>query len=193
MAETFGNSPSSFSSPPTGAGTEYERSIGRSVEPEDKTPSDLRSKINEDIGAVKQAAEDAAHTAADRATDMAERQKSFAADQIGKIATALEKVGGELQAQQAGAVGDYTRQLGSSARQFADRMKSKDIGQIASYAENFGRRQPLAFLGLAAVAGLAASRFLMASADRSGSSPATASNVSGSNVSSTIPKETYNG
>lgn len=193
MAETFGNSQGTSTSPPSGASTEFERSIARSVEPEENKASDLRVKINDDIGAVKHAAEDVAHKAADRATEMAERQKSFAADQIGKVAMALEKVGNELQADQAGAVGDYTRQIGSSARQFADRMKNKDLGQIASYAEDFGRRQPLAFLGMAAIAGLAASRFLMASADRSASTSSTVQRMPGGDTRSTNPRETYNG
>ena len=46
---------------------------------------------------------------------------------------------------------------------FADKVKDKNFSEIAGVAEEFGRRQPLAFLGLAAIAGLAASRFMMAS------------------------------
>lgn len=37
-------------------------------------------------------------------------------------------------------------------------------------AEDFGRKQPLAFLSMAAIAGLAASRFLTSSAPKSGGS-----------------------
>jgi hypothetical protein len=46
-----------------------------------------------------------------------------------------------MQSKQPGAVGDYTKRLGASARQFAERVHDKDLGQIAAVAE--GRRQPL--------------------------------------------------
>jgi hypothetical protein len=177
MADTFGNSHNQ-SPPPSGASTEFERSIARTMDHEhepDAAPG-LREKISEDVAGIKQAAEQAAHNATDKAAEMAEQQKSYAAAQIEKFATALEKVGGELQSQQAGAIGDYTSQLGTSARRFSEKVKDKDLGQIAGIAGDFGRRQPLAFLGLAAIAGLAASRFMMASTSdtTSGSSPNTA-------------------
>ncbi len=49
----------------------------------------------------------------------------------------------------------------------AKQMEGRDLGEVATMAEEFGRKQPLAFLGIAALAGLAASRFLTASAKRS--------------------------
>jgi ElaB/YqjD/DUF883 family membrane-anchored ribosome-binding protein len=185
MADTFGTSQGT-SSPPSSASTEYERSIARSVEQPIESQPGIREKISEDFSTVKQAAENVASQATDKATEMAEKQKSYAADQIGKFATALEKVGRELESEQAGAVGDYTKQLGMSARHFADKVKDKNLGQIAGIAEDFGRRQPLAFLGIAAIAGLAASRFMMASADRSTKSAA-------ETAPPTNSRESYNG
>jgi hypothetical protein len=43
---------------------------------------------------------------------------------------------------------------------------------MAGMAEEFGRKQPLAFLGVAALAGLAGSRFLTASAKRTSAASA---------------------
>ena len=80
------------------------------------------------------------------------------------MATALEKVGAELEASDQPEVGRYAKQIGRSVQSFATQMKDKDIGEIAVMAEEFGRKQPLAFLGIAALAGLTASRFLTASA-----------------------------
>lgn len=186
MTNTFGDSRST-SSPPTGAGTEFERSIARSIEGDEAAPAGLREKIGEDYDTLKQSAEDAAHKATEKATEMAEKQKGYAADQISKFATTLERVGRELQSENAGAIGDYTTQLGTSARQFAEKAKDKNLGEIAGMVEDFGRRQPMAFLGIAAVAGLAASRFLMASPNRMTShAPSTA-------MQNTNPTESYNG
>lgn len=186
MADTFGNSHGT-SSPPSGASTEYERSIARSAEQSGESQPGLREKLSEDLSTVKQAAESVASKATDKVTDMAEQQKGYAAEQIGRFATALEKVGRELQSEQPGAIGDYARQLGTSARHFADKVKDKNLGQIAGIAEDFGRRQPLAFLGLAAVAGLAASRFMMASAEGSTKS------ASAATAQPSSARETHNG
>lgn len=193
MANAFGSQQGGNTSPPTGGNTEFERSISRSVETGDRESSNLREEIGADIDAVKKAAENATQKVTDKAAEVAEQQKSYMADQIENFARALEKVGDEMQSRQPGAVGDYTKRLGTSARQFAERVQDKDLGQIASIAEDFGRRQPLAFLGLAAIAGLATSRFLMASASRpTGSGTMGTGN---STASSQYPgtKETYNG
>ena len=69
---------------------------------------------------------------------------------------------------------------------FADKVKDKDLREIAGIAEDFGRRQPLAFLGLAAVAGLAASRFMMASKPSVATSSPTAPDINRT-------RESYNG
>lgn len=187
MTDTFG-SPQGMPSPRSGANTEFERSIAQSTSgSETEAAPGLREKINDDLGAVKQAATDAAEKATDKAAAMAEQQKTYAADQIEKFATALEKVGRQLQTEDAGTIADYTKHLGGSARQFADKVKDKNFGQIAGMAEEFGRRQPLAFLGMAAIAGLAVSRFMIASPSAS-----TSSSPSGS-TRSAHPRETYNG
>jgi len=57
--------------------------------------------------------------------------------------------------------------MGKSVQRIAKDLEGKDLGAVATMAEDFGRKQPLAFLGAAALAGLAASRFLTATANRS--------------------------
>jgi hypothetical protein len=86
---------------------------------------------------------------------------------VSGIAAAFEKVGAELEASDQRQVGRYAREIGSSVAAVAKRIEGKDLGEIATLAENFGRRQPMAFLGIAALAGLTASRFLIASSKRS--------------------------
>lgn len=114
-----------------------------------------------------------AKAAAARAMD---EEKGALAHQLRGLAGAMEKVGSELcQSNQQG-LGRYTQRLGRSVGRLARDCDDRDLGEIAALAEDFGRKQPLAFLGMAAMAGLAASRFLNASAKRSTeAAPATSS------------------
>ncbi len=109
-----------------------------------------------------------ARMAAARAMD---HEKSALSRQLRGLAGAMEKVGTELQQSEQPTLGRYTRQIGSSISRLARDCEDREFGEIASMAEDFGRKQPLAFLGIAAIAGLAASRFLSASADRHHDNP----------------------
>jgi hypothetical protein len=182
MADTFG-SPNGTPPSATAPATEFGRSIGRETEVEGGSASSLRDKIADDVASIKDSAHDVASEAADKAAEVASRQKNYAADQIGKLAGALERVGEEMKSDDGGMIGGYATQLGASARQFADKVKDKEFTEIAGVVEDFGRRQPLAFLGLAAMAGLATSRFMMASRP---------TEPSASSISNSV-KETYNG
>ena len=191
MPDTSGTSP--FVSPPaTGQRTEFDRSIAQHPDDSaeggttDQAVSSLKDKLGEDLASVKETARDVASDATEKVGEIAEQQKGYAAGQISKLAGALERVGNELKADDARAIGGYAAELGASARQFADKVKDKDLREIAGIAEDFGRRQPLAFLGLAAVAGLAASRFMMASKPSVATSSPTAPDINRT-------RESYNG
>jgi hypothetical protein len=136
------------------------------------TVSDLKSKVSDDLGTAKQAVKDGAQSAMDKVGETVSEQKHFAAHQVGGIATALQKVGAELQNGDQADVGRFARQIGENFQTLADNLDGRDLGEIANMAEDFGRKQPLAFLGVAALAGLAASRFLTASSNRSPASDA---------------------
>jgi hypothetical protein len=131
---------------------------------------DLQEKATQDFRDIRQTAEAQARAALDKSTEMASEmaseKKNLIAEQLSGVAQALEKVGGEMQSGETAIVGRYAKDLGGSARRLAEDIKNRDMGEIASMAEDFGRRQPVAFLGLAAIAGLAASRFVMASGSR---------------------------
>ncbi|MCF6369267.1 nutrient deprivation-induced protein [Rhizobium halophilum] len=130
---------------------------------------DLKSKLNEDWQSAKSTAQAELDHATQRARDAADEQKNYAAERVSGFAAAIEKVGDELERGDKGEqreIGRYAKQIGSSINRFADDIKGKDMAQVAGMAEDFGRRQPAAFIGLAALAGFAASRFLTASAER---------------------------
>ena len=159
--------------------------------------SDLKDKVQEDLSAATEAVKDTANTALGKVTDTVEERTNFAARQVGGIATALQKVGAELENGDQREVGRYAKQIGESVQAIAKNIEGGDLGEIAGMAEDFGRKQPLAFLGVAALAGLAASRFLTASAKRTSATSAAkapeTANVSGSKASSFATGGSNNG
>ena len=148
-----------------------------SSEVRDPSPA-LSDKVKEDMGAAQETLKTAANNAAEQAKGAASGQVNFAVRQVQGIARAFEKAGAELEDSDQAEVGRYTKQIGHSVDRFAKKMEGKDIGEIATIAEGFGRQQPLAFLGMAVMAGLAASRFLTASANRTTAGSITPSETS---------------
>jgi hypothetical protein len=126
----------------------------------------LKDKVADDWQAVKSSARTELNQVTQEARTAAGNQKNYAAERVSGVADAIEKVGSELEQGDQPEVGRYAKQIGSSIQRFAGDMKGKDMGEIAAMAEDFGRRQPAAFIGIAALAGFAASRFLTASAER---------------------------
>jgi hypothetical protein len=129
--------------------------------------SDLKDKAAEDFAQIRDAARDHAQAAMDMTASQATEQKNFVARQLSGVAEALQKVGSELQRGDQQTLGKYTADLGGGAKRIAEDIRDRDLGEVTSMVEDFGRRQPVAFLGLAALAGFAASRFVTASAQRS--------------------------
>ena len=112
--------------------------------------SDLKDKVQEDLSAATDAVKDMANTALDKVSETVSEQTNFAARQVGGIATALQKVGAELENGDQREVGRYAKQIGESVQTIAKNIEGRDLGEIAGMAEDFGRKQPLAFLGVAA-------------------------------------------
>ncbi|MBY4609411.1 nutrient deprivation-induced protein [Rhizobium sp. 9T] len=140
---------------------------GERSRPANPSPTtELKDKISDDISATKEMVKEASDAGLDKAKAVVSEQVHFAAHQLSGIAIALEKVGAELESSDQRHVGRYARELGRSVASAARRVEGKDLREMAILAEDFGRRQPIAFLGIAALAGLTASRFLTASAKR---------------------------
>lgn len=152
---------------------------------------DIKQKVSEDVRSVQQKAQEQLADATDKAKDVAAQQKNIVAEKISGVAAAMEKIGGELEQGEQADIGRMTRNLSSSLRKFSDDIKDRDLGEIAGMAEDFGRKQPLAFLGIAALAGLAASRFLTASASRHGSTSRASTPSQADRFSEAAPSTTF--
>ncbi len=149
--------------------------------------ADLRQKVTDDLHDASEFAKREASAAADKAKDAADEQKNFLAGKLGSVAHALEKVAGELEQSDDREIGRMTKTLGSNLRNASDSVRDRSLSEIARMAEDFGRKQPLAFLSIAAVAGLAASRFLTSSSPGTDNSTAPPATSTGVTPSSSVP------
>lgn len=124
---------------------------------------DLKARLHEDVEQAREGLKSYSHSAMDRMQETLNEEAGYAARQVAGVADALTKVGEQLEGGDQAQIGRTARRLGETVQSFARDIEGKDAGEIMQLAENFGRRQPVAFLGMAALAGLAASRFITAS------------------------------
>jgi len=116
---------------------------------------------------LKSEAASAAGEVRERAWSYATEQKQHAAAHIGGVASALRKVSDDLESEdETRMVARYGRTLAGGLDDLSETIKAKNLEDLMAAAESFGRRQPAAFLGAAALLGFAASRFAMASSTR---------------------------
>ena len=167
---------SSASSPTTSPTTETSSATTPDVE---TIKADAGAAMNEAQNLAGQVAEEATAAAtqiteqakaqiaeqADKFKGMAGEQKDLFAEQIGGVASAMDKVADEL-ASSNSPNARYARMVADNAGKMSSTIRDNDVDALFDMAQDFGRRQPAAFLGAAALLGFAASRFLMASATR---------------------------
>ena len=154
--------------------------VGKPTVPDGETlkadANALRREVEDVAGKVTAEAKDQVGQLADQAKaevdkatqkvkGIAAEQKDFLAAQIGGVADAMERVAADLEASN-GSSAHYARIIADNAEKLSDTVRDKDVEQILGMAEDFGRRQPAAFIGAAALLGFAASRFLLASRKR---------------------------
>ncbi len=107
-------------------------------------------------------ASDAYESAKSEADSRVHEARGSAADEVDDFASGLRKAAsttrdGSIQAQAFG-------QLADIVADFSDNIRDKDLSQIASDVAGYARQRPLLFLGAAALAGFAITRFAKASA-----------------------------
>ena len=150
------------------------------------TGGDLKSKATEfassSVEQVKgqaadlsEKAKDVADQAGDKLKEAVSERKAAGADYVGGIAEAMRRAGKEFD-QELPIAGKYIRKAASQVDEVADSIRTGDVGDLVRNAQSFARRQPTAFVAIAALAGFAAVRFLKSS---SSDSAGTSSRASG--------------
>lgn len=129
--------------------------------------SDIKSQAKAAVGAasenMKSQAQDVANTISAEASSYADRAKDVAADEVKGVASALRTAANEMRS---GSAQERTfSQIADSLADASDALHEKDLGDIVGSLNDFAKRNPLVFLGSAALIGFAATRFAKASGD----------------------------
>ena len=131
------------------------------TDPASEAGQDIRSAAADTAQSARAMAEDAARSAQAEIQARADGAKSGVADEVSGIASALRTAAREMREGS-----PQERTFGQIAEGLADASESirdKDLGEMAGDLSDFARRNPLVFLGGAALAGFAATRFAKAS------------------------------
>lgn len=129
--------------------------------------SQAKGQLNDATEQAKSYATGQVSQLTDKARSFATEQKDLAAQQISGVVDAVSRVAEELQGSQNGkAVAGYAQDIAGSLRTLADSVQNKSVDELFGLVQDFGKRQPLAFLGIAALTGFAVSRFLLATRNR---------------------------
>ncbi len=134
-----------------------------------KTKDDLdaaKNQARQDLDALEHGARDKVDEATTNMRSFAEDQKDLAANQIAGAADAIGRVADELDNGDQQTIARYARDLAQGLSRAGTQIKQRDTDDLVGAAEAFGRNQPVAFLGAAALSGFVASRFALASAHR---------------------------
>lgn len=125
----------------------------------------LGEEVGDQVAALSDEAKAQAGELAEKAKGMAGEQKDLLANQLGGVSQAINKVAAELEGQNDSSA-QYVRMVADGADRLTSTLKDNSVDDILAIAQDFGRKQPAAFLGAAALLGFAASRFVLASANR---------------------------
>lgn len=181
------NNPSSLGTSPTqGTSADLQdrakQDFGQVTEKAKEEFDAVAHRAAEDVKDLQHKAKEQVDAATEKAKSFADDQKTLAAGQINGVASAITKVADQLDGSDQATVARYARDLASGLSGLGKTVEDRNVDDLIGLAQDFGRKQPLAFLGAAALAGFVASRFALASAHRRDSAPtSTATGATGSN------------
>jgi len=130
-----------------------------------KQAAAIGEEVKQQAAALGEEAKAQVGEIAEKAKGMASEQKDLLAGQLGGVSEALQNAASDLEGRQESSA-QYVRMIADGADKLTSTLRDKDVDEILAIAQDFGRKQPAAFLGVAALLGFAASRFVMASASR---------------------------
>jgi gas vesicle protein len=119
-------------------------------------------KLKEQATGFGDMAKDVASQASDKLKDTMAETKGAGAEYVGNLAETIRRAAKEFD-NDLPIAGKYIRKAAAQVDSVSDSLRSGDFSDLIDSAQTFARRQPTAFLGLAALAGFAAVRFLKSS------------------------------
>jgi hypothetical protein len=116
---------------------------------------------------IKSEATGVAQDAKRQGQEQFEAHKHTAADQTEKLADVVERVAEEFKGQDQQSLGDYAGQLAGSMKSFAENLRKRSLEDVIRDTQQLARNNPTLFLMGSVAVGIALSRFLKASSERS--------------------------
>lgn len=93
-------------------------------------------------------------------------QRRALAGQVEAFAKAFRDTGRNLDDQDYKTAARYSNELAGEVERFADYIREKEMTEIVDSVEDFGRRQPVLFVGSLFTAGILLARFLKSSSEQ---------------------------
>jgi uncharacterized protein YjbJ (UPF0337 family) len=122
--------------------------------------------VKDAVGEAKSAASGVVSTATEEAQGTVEEQKTRAADRIESVAGALRQTGAQLEAQDQGAIAQYTDAAAEQLERFSDFLQNRNATELLQEVDRFARRQPELFVAGALAGGFLIGRFLKSTNER---------------------------
>lgn len=132
----------------------------------DELARDASTVARERAGELQDAARSTVDDARNAAEEHAEAAKGQAASEIDRTAASLEAVADDLDGE-GGLQQELLREAADGLKQISRSIEGKSVGAMVEDLSEFGRNNPLAYLGGAALAGFALARFALASSHAS--------------------------
>ena len=140
----------------------------------------LKDRVSEAAGAAADTIRDASAKASDTASeflepikkqalDLAEEQKQAGAERLGGVAQAVHQAADQLDRELPPEAGAYIHEAADGIERMSAAIRDSSVRDLLDTANDFARRQPVAFFGGAVLAGFVLSRFLKSSSQAHGS------------------------
>jgi hypothetical protein len=123
----------------------------------------LGERASEIAGTVREHADKLAQPAIEKVREVGEAGKNVGAEGISGLARAVHNIAGEVE-KEVPQVAPYMRQAADGIERASSALRERSIGDLFGMAEDFARREPVAFLGASVLVGFMLTRFLKSSA-----------------------------
>ncbi len=134
------------------------------------TATDLKESLVAGAQSVRQEAAHFAEKAQDKAAEKVEGAQAAASQTLSDFAAAVRKAGDELAQSDQSMAGRAVQQAANGLEQVSRTLADKSPGEMLDTVREFGRSNPVAFIGGAVLLGIALGRFARSSATTDDSS-----------------------
>jgi hypothetical protein len=124
----------------------------------------IKNQASDLVGAAKDAAKGVASQATDKIMETVGDQRNAGAEYVGNLAATLRRAAREFD-KDLPIAGSYIRKAATQVAGVSETIKNGNVNDLVRGAQDFARRQPTAFMGLAVLAGFGVVRFLKSTAD----------------------------